>query len=81
MAATDTNVNPWDDSESIPIEEFNRLLRAGDFAATPRIENYGDRYGEPYNPYRRVWGTLCSGRRVCSRVIPAETKGEGDGAD
>lgn len=52
------------DYETIPIEEFDRLARANEFAEGPEISQYGDGYGDPYMPNREVLGTLKDGRRV-----------------
>lgn len=59
--------------EQIPIAEFDRLARAKQFADGPFIDSFGDGHGEPYNPYRKVWGTLKDGREVESQQQPKST--------
>ncbi len=51
----------------LEIKEFDDLARRGEFQEGPFISGFGDGYGEPYCPTRRVWGTLKDGRRVESR--------------
>lgn len=53
----------------IPIAEFDRLARAGEFADGPHVSTFGDGPGEPYNPVRRVFGTLVDGREVESEKV------------
>jgi hypothetical protein len=62
------------DHEPIPISEFDALVRAGEFANGPHVSTFGDGQGEPYNPFRDVWGTLRDGRKVRS-----ETKADAGG--
>ena len=50
--------------EQIPIAVFDRLAREKQFADGPHISTFGDGPGDPYNPTRRVFGTLKDGRKV-----------------
>ena len=44
----------------LPIKEFDDHVRAKRITDA-MIEDFGDGYGEPYNPNRRVIGTLNGG--------------------
>lgn len=57
--------------EKIPIDEFNKLASTAVWREGPVVSTFGDAYGQPYQPHRRVWGTLADGRRVES-VIKAK---------
>lgn len=59
-----------DGYETLTIEEFDALTRAGEFADGPYVSTFGDNHGEPYCPNKRVWGTLKDGRKVCSEKKP-----------
>ena len=54
--------------EDITIEEFNALCRQQAFEDGPQICSFGEGYGEPYHPHRRVWGILKDGRKVQSET-------------
>lgn len=69
------------DHEPIPIEEFDRLARAGEFARGPWISDFGSGEYEPYCPDRAVWGTLKDGRKVESVKEPRITPVVYDGAE
>lgn len=43
------------------IESFHRAVNAGEFEIGPFRSQFGDGYGEPYNPWRQVFGKLKSG--------------------
>lgn len=45
-------------------KEFNGLTREAKFKAGPFRDNFGDGYGEPYNPYRQAFGVLEDGKGV-----------------
>ena len=48
----------------INIEAFDKLARNRKFKDGPYQDSFGDGYGEPYRPERRVWGTLKNGDKV-----------------
>lgn len=50
------------DRREIPIQDFDNHCRAGRITDA-EIENFGDGEGEPYNPDRKVIGTL-NGEKV-----------------
>lgn len=47
---------------------FDAHYRDGDFVGDPMISNFGDGYGEPYNPNREAWGVLKDGTKVWAWV-------------
>jgi len=51
-------------------DEFDRLAREEQFRVGPRMSAFGDGYGEPYQPFRQIWGVLKDGRKVRSDTDP-----------
>lgn len=56
------------ETETMPIEEFNALVRSGKITDA-MISTFGDGYGDPYIEEREVIGTL-DGRQVKSVIKP-----------
>ena len=58
----------WENEVEKPIlltkEDFDAHAKAGDFEVGPHRDNFGDSYGEPYNPNRQAFGKLKDGRFV-----------------
>jgi len=54
--------------ERIPLAEFDRLQNDDGFVKGPFIDGFGSGHGEPYRPYRDVWGELKDGRKVWSNT-------------
>ncbi len=48
----------------LEIAEFDALARDEQFIEGPFISTHGDNYGDPYMPWRRVYGRLKDGRLV-----------------
>ncbi len=44
--------------------EFDQMCDDKEWESEPRIDSFGDGYGEPYNPNRAIFGILKEGRRV-----------------
>lgn len=51
-------------SEVVDIKKFDELAKNGQFIEGPFIDSFGDGYGDPYTPRRRVWGTLAGGQQI-----------------
>lgn len=51
--------------------EFDALARAKQFSDGPYVSTFGDGEGEPYQPYRKLIGTLEDGTVVESSTDPA----------
>lgn len=48
---------------------FDAAYDEGHFADPPRMEAFGDGYGEPYRPNRQAWGQLLDGSWVWAWVL------------
>lgn len=64
-----SDYDPLHEYERIPRVEFDKLCDEK-WADGPFRCSLGDGYGEPYRPYRDLWGTLASGRKVRSSTDP-----------
>ena len=74
---------PWMDSDAarmyfacegvetfkcISAEDFDAAFKANRFNGEPKLDSFGDRYGEPYNPNRAAYGVLKDGTGVWAWV-------------
>jgi len=55
-------------------EEFDKHCKEGDFSGGPFRCNFGDDYGEPYNPYRQAYGILKTREAVYCELNPRENE-------
>jgi len=69
-----TMIQDFKEESELTKAEFDQLCLTSKIVIGPFKESFGSGYGEPYNPYRRVYGNLDGGRFVWAWLRKPNTK-------